>query len=131
MATPTLFIRATHTGLFQDGRVNTGPVLITDLDTGQENQLRKVPCYVPVGGSIDILATSRALFSFSQGVIRKFVTAGVLTARFFEQPESFSNATRPVAATYPRGVSVWNTDDNALNYSDGSGNWRDGAGNIT
>ncbi len=131
MSLASLSIRCTHTGLLADGRPNTGPVLIPDLDVGYENQLRKVPCYVPVGGSIDIPASSRALLSFDQGAIKKFSDAGVLTSSLFIQPDVYDNGTRPAAAAYPAGTAVWNTDDNALNWSDGAGNWRDGQGNIT
>jgi hypothetical protein len=69
MPKPTFFIRLTHTGLHPDGRSNVGPVLLTDLDVGYENQSRKVPVYVPVGGHIDIPASSRSMLSFQQGAI--------------------------------------------------------------
>lgn len=45
--------------------------------------------------------------------------------------EIYSNAERPVASDFAQGESIWNTDDNAPNYSDGAGNWRDAAGSIT
>lgn len=41
-----------------------------------------------------------------------------------------SNATRGAASAYSAGMMIWNTDDNAPNWSDGSA-WRDAAGNIT
>lgn len=131
MSIPNLFIRCTHTGVFPGGRANTASVYIPDLDTGKEFQLRKVPVYVPRGGSIDIPASSHSLLSFNNGVIKKFVTAGILQASLFLQPEIYSNGTRPLATAYPAGVSIWNTSDNAPNWSDGAGNWRDGAGVIT
>ncbi len=131
MSIPNLFIRCTHTGLYADGRTNTGPVQIVDLDVGYENQNRKVPVYVPAGGSIDIPASSRSLLSFDMGSIRKFTTAGVITSALYLQPEVWTNMTRPAATDYPAGTSVWNTDDNALNWSDGAGNWRDSTGIIT
>lgn len=43
---------------------------------------------------------------------------------------AFSNATRPLATAWPIFSDIWNTDDNALNWSDGT-NWRDAAGVIT
>jgi hypothetical protein len=43
---------------------------------------------------------------------------------------SYSNATRPAANTVPVFTSIWNTDDNAPNWSDGA-NWRDAAGLVT
>jgi hypothetical protein len=61
---PALFIQLFHTGVFPDGRANTNPVQITDLDVGYEYQNRKVPVYVPVGGSIIIPASSRSMLSF-------------------------------------------------------------------
>lgn len=42
----------------------------------------------------------------------------------------YSNATRPAANTFTAGMMIWNTDDNAPNFSDGT-DWRDAAGNIT
>jgi len=43
---------------------------------------------------------------------------------------SYTDANRPVATTVPAGAVVWNTDDNAPNYSDGT-NWRTAAGATT
>jgi hypothetical protein len=42
----------------------------------------------------------------------------------------YSNATRPAATTYSAGGQIFNTDDNAPNWSDGT-NWRDAVGAIT
>ncbi len=42
----------------------------------------------------------------------------------------FSNATRPLANTVPVGTEIYNTSDNAPNYSDGT-DWRTAAGVIT
>ena len=43
---------------------------------------------------------------------------------------AYSDATRPSATAVPVVSSIWNTDDNAPNYSDGAG-WRDAAGAST
>lgn len=43
---------------------------------------------------------------------------------------NYSNTTRPSAASVPVGSEIFNTDDNAPNYSDGA-DWRDADGNIT
>lgn len=43
---------------------------------------------------------------------------------------AFSNTTRPAAAAWPLFSPIWNTDDNAPNFSDGT-DWRDAAGVIT
>lgn len=77
------FVRVTHTGVYADGRPNTNSVLLTDIDyTGQVQQNRKAPLYVPSGGFIDLAYSSDVAFSFNQGDIRKFVSAGLLTAEF-------------------------------------------------
>lgn len=127
---PAITIHVTHTGLYADGRANANPVLLPDLEVGYEYQTRKVPVYVPHGGSIDIPLTSKALLSYEQGAIRKFVSVGVLTATLFVEPETYSNALRPLATAYPAGTMIWNTDDNAPNYSDGTA-WRDAVGSLT
>lgn len=75
-------IKLTHTGFYADGRPNVSSVQINDLDTGLENQNRKVTVYVPPKGTISIPASSRSLLSYSEGTIRKFVEVGVLTAEF-------------------------------------------------
>ena len=141
MTIPNLFIRCTHTGLYQKGNPNNGPVLINDLDVGYEQQWRKVPCYVPrwanpptntIPGFIDIPMSSRSMLSFDQGVIRKAVQAGLIEAGMYLQPEVYTNITRPLTSVeYPAGVAIWNTDDVALNWSDGLGNWVDYKGLIT
>ena len=48
---------------------------------------------------------------------------------FESVPVSFSNANRPSPTTIPAFTSIWNTDENALNWSDGT-NWRDSTGAI-
>ncbi|NBR01196.1 MAG: hypothetical protein EBT97_12275 [Actinobacteria bacterium] len=109
----------THTGVYADGRPNTSSVLLTDLDVGYENQLRKVTVYVPPGGSIDIPASSRSLLAFYEGVILKFVQAGVVTARLFLVPEDYTTGTLPPASEYPVGTYIWNTTDSQAYWSDG------------
>lgn len=42
----------------------------------------------------------------------------------------FDNTTRPDPTTVAVGTQIYNTDDNAPNYSDGT-NWRDSDGAIT
>jgi hypothetical protein len=102
-----------------NGRPNTNNVLINDLDVGYENQLRKVHCYVPVGGYIDIPGSSRSLLSFDQGTIRKFHDAGVIVAQMFFTPEQFTTLVRPSAAQYPSGGMIWNETEHAPNWADG------------
>lgn len=43
---------------------------------------------------------------------------------------SYSNATRPAASSVAAFSWIWNTSDNAPNWSDGT-NWRDASGVIT
>ena len=45
-------------------------------------------------------------------------------------PPVYTNATRPAASSVDEGGMIYNSDDNAPNFSDGT-NWRDAAGNIT
>ena len=74
------FIRVTHSGVYADGRPNTAPILISDVNYGFQQQNRKDPAYVPPGGFIDIPYTSFAAFSFEQGDIFKFREAGLVSA---------------------------------------------------
>jgi len=43
---------------------------------------------------------------------------------------SYSNTTRGAANLFTAGAMIFNTDDNAPNWSDGT-SWRDAMGNIT
>jgi len=117
---PVLLIRLTHTGFLADGRINNNPVLINDLDVGYENQNRKVACYVPVGGHIDIPGSSRSLLSFDSGTIRKFHQVGVITAQMFVVPEGYTTIGRPSASEYPNGTYTWNETEHAPNFAEGS-----------
>lgn len=45
-------------------------------------------------------------------------------------PPNHTNANRPDPSSVPVGFHIYNTEDNAPNYSDGT-NWRDAAGTIT
>ena len=73
--------------------------------------------------------------------VKDLVQAGTLVLSFAEETgdsaavgtephPAFSNATRPAAADWPLYAAIWNTDDNALNWSDGTA-WRDAAGIVT
>lgn len=61
--------------------------------------------------------------------VAAFVSVGKMTTTSGPL-EKFSNAARLSATLYKIGTAIWNTDDNAPNYSDGT-NWRDAAGTIT
>jgi hypothetical protein len=72
---------------------------------------------------------------------KKLVTAGTLTLTFATEDgddaqlgtdtyPQYSNTTRPAATAWPVFGAIWNTNDNALNWSDGT-NWRMADGTIT
>lgn len=119
---PTLVIRLYHNGQYADGRPNVSSVLVQDLDVGYENQDRKVACYVPPGGHIDINASSRSMLSFEQGAIKKFCQVNVLRSRMFYVPEPYATVDLPPAPEYPMGVFVWDTTLKTPTWSDGT-NW--------
>jgi hypothetical protein len=92
------------------------------------------------GSSVQARRTPADLDANQQ--LKAYVVAGDITLAFTletgdsaatgpgSSPVSYSNATRPAASTVPTFSSIWNTDDNALNWSD-SVNWRDALGNLT
>ena len=57
-----------------------------------------------------------------------FLTPGLRVILAFSPARS--NATRGDAADFEPGGAIWNTDDNAPNFSDGT-NWRNSQGNLT
>ncbi len=61
------------------------------------------------------------------GVFRQTETT---SAPAIESRRECTDADRPAADTFLRGTGIWNTDDNAYNYSDGT-NWRDAQGALT
>jgi len=73
--------------------------------------------------------------------LKSLIQAGTIVLAFTEEdgddaqvgtepnPE-FSDASRPAATAWPIFAAIWNTSDNALNWSDGAA-WRDAAGVIT
>lgn len=96
-----LFVRLTHTGLLPDGRPNTSSVFIDDADFGFVQQNRKVPVYVPVGGSVLIPLTSRSLFSLEQGAIAGYRDAGVISAEILFEVKEGQPTTYNLAAINP------------------------------
>jgi hypothetical protein len=105
-------LRVSHTGVYADGRVNEDSVLITDLDDGsgeQRFQNHKVPVYVPVGGSIEIPLTSRAMFSLVQGSLAGLTDEGILSAE----------VVTPGSGLAGSGVSVVDVNSTA-EFEDGS-----------
>ena len=71
----------------------------------------------------------------TRNVMTEDLGSGKFRDRDFDAPAMthirvYSNSTRPAAGLFRPGFRIWNTDDNAPNYSDGT-NWRDAAGVIT
>lgn len=73
--------------------------------------------------------------------LKKLVQAGTIVLSFAEEDgddaavgtephPAFTDITRPAASAWPIFAAIWNTDDNALNWSDGTA-WRDAAGVVT
>jgi hypothetical protein len=73
--------------------------------------------------------------------LKKLVQAGDIVLTFAEEDgddaavgtephPAFADATRGLATAWPAFAAIWNTDDNALNWSDGAV-WRDATGAIT
>jgi len=73
--------------------------------------------------------------------LKKLVQAGTIVLSFAvedgddaalgtEPWPPFTDLSRPAPADWPLFGAIWNTDDNALNWTDGT-NWRDAAGVIT
>lgn len=50
--------------------------------------------------------------------------------KIFRPNHTFTDGNRPAASAYAAGSYIYNTSDNAPNWSDGT-NWRDAAGNVT
>lgn len=91
------------------------------------------------GASVTV-SKSRSELDQEQAV-KKLVAAGTIVLSFATEAgddaqvgtepwPSFSNITRPLPPDWPIFAAIWNTDDNALNWTDGT-NWRDAAGAIT
>lgn len=73
--------------------------------------------------------------------LKSLIQAGTIVLAFAEEDgddaqvgtephPAFADLTRPLPADWPIFAAIWNTDDNALNWSDGAA-WRDAAGVIT
>jgi len=64
-------------------------------------------------------------------VVLSFATEDGDNAQLGTEPwPAFTDLTRPLATAWPVFGAIWNTDDNALNWTDGT-NWRDATGAIT
>ena len=91
------------------------------------------------GASVTV-SKSRSELDMEQP-LKAMVQAGTIVLSFAEEAgddaqvgtepwPAYTNATRPAATAWPIYSAIWNTDDNALNWTDGT-NWRDASGVIT
>jgi hypothetical protein len=104
--------------------------------------------HVPSLGPVNIapaayIETSRS-YSDLEGdtALKVMVETGVVTLSFTKEagddaglffgrvPTAYSDAGRPAAASVPIFAHIWNTDDDAINWSDGT-DWKDAAGMTT
>ena len=76
--------------------------------------------------NVDLARLQREVDSAFEDVTRELNK----TASNVVQPPSFSDATRPDAAKFTAGYMIWNTTDDAPNFSDGS-IWVDAVGVAT
>ena len=108
--------------------------------TGSPIYLSAIYMVLPALGSITTRRTRAQLDAEQQ--LKAYVQAGTITLSFTEETGddagigsagslvSYSNTTRPAASTVPAFSAIWNTSDNAVNWSDGT-NWRSSDGVIT
>lgn len=90
-----IILRLTHTGVYADGRPNTGSVTLYDLEepTIQKNRPRSIP--IPVNSTVDIPMSTRTFISWSTGSINTFVKQGLLTAELLVQLRDKQNCGGP------------------------------------
>lgn len=95
--------------------------------------------YIAPGGFITVSRTSSDLER--DLILKRLINDSEVTVTYVTEaldsvgfpkasPPSHDNLSRPDASTVPSYTFIWNSDDNAYNYSDGT-NWRDYGGNIT
>lgn len=95
------------------------------LDPGDDIETRRTMVDVEGDESLKALVLSGdALLAFTAEAGDSIATG------FGAAPQSFSSAGRPDASTVPVFTWIYNTDDNAPNWSDGT-DWRDAAGILT
>jgi hypothetical protein len=100
------------------------------------------------GPNLDLLPAGTAVATMTTADmdgaerIKELITDGKITAAFVKGPNDdiavgfppvppvFTNGTRPNANTIPVGSSIWNSDDDAHNWSNGTG-YFDGVGTGT
>lgn len=91
------------------------------------------------GESVEV-SKSRSELDMEQP-LKSLIQVGTIVLSFAEEDgddaqvgtephPAFANLTRPLPADWPIFAAIWNTDDNALNWSDGVA-WRDAAGIVT
>lgn len=98
--------------------------------------------YISLGAGLSVTTRRTAADLDRDYGLKVLVAAGTVTLTFAKEAAddvalgsqdslvSYSNATRPLPSTIPIFSAIWNTNDNATNWSDGT-NWRDATGVIT
>lgn len=100
-------VRVTHTGVFP----NTLYIKDLDGEPNRGNDRKKVPCYLGVGVTKEILITSRVLASMEQGDLKAFENLGYVTIHRPGQPRTWSFQTNN-AVQYAGGFYQFSGDDN-------------------
>lgn len=116
-------------------------MLVTFTNAGSDDVFLSCLYVTIAAGAAVSTRRTRAELEADQ-VLKAYVVAGTITLGFTEETgddaavgldstmASYTNGTRPAASAVPIYSSIYNTSDNAPNYSDGT-NWRDSAGSIT
>lgn len=80
-----------------------------------------------VGQEVELTLTLNESEVAFSAEIAYALAQGYITKRSTSDVQIYTNITRPDASLYTVGFAIWNSDDNAYNYSDGVV-WRDAAG---
>ena len=113
-------------------------VTITNISSGQVF-ISTHYVTLEAGGSIQVRRTLSDLDKDEQ--LKSLVTANSVTLAYtaetndavqvgYEKNMVFTNSSRPLATAVKSGTMIFNSTDEAPNFSDGT-NWRDAAGNLT
>lgn len=105
-----LIVRCRHTGVYADGRPNTGSVTLYDLDeiTIQKNRTRYVP--IPAGATVDIPMSTRTLVSWHHGDIDKLTRQGLLDSEIILQIRDKGNCGGPTGTGQSLRPAVLNAE---------------------
>jgi hypothetical protein len=92
-----MFVRLTHTGVYEDGRPNTASVTIYDLDEITISKTRERAVPVPPNSFVDIPMSTRTFVSYNEGSIAGLVQRGLITAQLFLQMRDKQHCGGPTA----------------------------------